>query len=270
MSDTNKRAPEGELTAKKMVPSKEYGLLKVFEWPDGTVIHLNTKKGEENMRIYHSSGTYSEFRTDGTNVNFTSNNNISYQKGGVTITYDHNSDTKGMGQARVSVSHDTHIEVAKNASIVLNGQADVHSTGHLKISAAGDLSLSTGSGSVVIAAERDIEMKAKGGRILMHAEGGAVQITSKAGDIHLETGADIVSVAQGDIKETATGNIKENAQGKITNDAQDDIQLTSEAAIAQKATGDIKLTSDKAVDTFGTLGTKVQHGGAVGVPTTFK
>src|SRR5438270_7811580 len=117
--DTNKRFPEGELTAKKMVPVKEVGLLKVMEWPDGTIIHLNTKKGEENMRIYHSSGNYSEYRTDGTVMHFGSNNGISYSKGGVTITYDNNMDTKGMGHSRLSVSTDTHIEVAKNASIVI-------------------------------------------------------------------------------------------------------------------------------------------------------
>jgi uncharacterized protein (DUF2345 family) len=223
LTDTNKRFPEGELTAKQMVPTQEFGLLKTWEWPDGTIVHLNTKKGEENMRVYHSSGTYSEFRTDGTSVHFTSNNNVSYQKGGVTITYDHNSDTKGMGQSRISVSHDTHIEVAKNASIVVNGQTDLHSTGHLKVSAAGDLSLSTGSGSIVLAAERDIEMKSKGGRILMHAEGGAVQITSKDGDIHSECGGDIVNVAQGDMKSTIQGNITDTAQGKITENAQGDI-----------------------------------------------
>lgn len=235
--DVNKRFPEGELTAKKMVPTEEFGLLKVWNWPDGTIVHLNTKKGEENMRIYHASGTYSEFRTDGTVVNFTSNNNISYQKGGVTITYDHNSDTKGMGQARVSVSHDTHIEVAKNASIVLNGQADVHSTGHLKISAAGDLSLSTGSGSVVIAAERDIEMKSKGGRVLIHAEGGAVQITSKDGDVHTECGGDIVNVAQGDMKSTIQGNITQNAQGDITEKAQGNIIHKPEGNLYSNPTG---------------------------------
>jgi hypothetical protein len=263
MADVNKRFPEGELTAKKMVPTEEFGLLKVIEWPDGTIIHLNTKKGEENMRIYHSSGSYSEFRSDGTNVQFTSNNSISYQKGGVTITYDHNSDTKGMGQARLSVSHDTHIEVAKNASIVMNGQCDLHSTGHLKVSAAGDLSLSTGSGSIVLAAERDIEMKAKGGRVLIHGEGGAVQITSKDGDIHLETGADIVKVAKGDIKATAQGNISDSAQGSITESAQQSVKVESQGA-------DVTINASTKVETYGASeGTKAQKGGAHAPPTTF-
>lgn len=261
MSDTNKRFPEGELTAKKIVPTEEYGLLKVFEWPDGTIIHLNTERGKENMRIYHSSGSYSEFRSDGTNVQFTSNNAVSYQKGGVTITYDHNSDTKGMGHARISVSHDTHIEVAKNASIVMNGQCDLHSTGHLKVSAAGDLSLSTGSGSVVIAAERDIEMKAKGGRVLIHGEGGAVQITSKDGDVHIEAGADVVSVAKSDIKSEAKGNVSTKAKGTITE--------TGKSVKIEASGGDTSIEASGSVKTQGGGGTKIQGGGSSAPATTF-
>lgn len=189
----NKKFPEPELTAKKMVPTKEFGLLKVAEWPDGTVIHLNTKKGEENLRIYHSSGSLSEFRSDGTHVSFTSNNGITYSKGGITVSYDHSGDSKAAGHARISLGHDAHIEVAKNANIVVNGRADVHSTGHLKLSAA-DLQLSTSEGSLVFASARDIEFKADS-RVLMHSKA-VTQITSDA-DVHIESGEDTVIKSAG-------------------------------------------------------------------------
>jgi hypothetical protein len=235
MSSDNKRHPEPELTAKKMIPTQEYGLLKSFEFPDGTVISINTKKGEENMRIYHSSGSYHEFRTDGTHIHFSSNNIVQYQKGGATITWDNNHDIKGDGHARISINHDAHIEVAKNASIAVNGRGDVHSTGHIKLSAA-DIQLSTTEGSICFAAERDIEFFAKGGRILAHSKN-AMQLSTEAGDIHLESAADIIQNAAGDIRPTAQGKLVANSGGNMV--------LTTQQKFKTKASDDLILDSDQ-------------------------
>lgn len=257
MSEDNKRHPEPELTGKKIIPTKEYGLLKSIELPDGTVISINLKKGEENMRVYHSSGSYHEFRTDGTHIHFSSNNIVQYQKGGATITWDNNHDVKGDGHARISINHDAHIEVAKNASIAVNGRGDVHSTGHIKLSAA-DIQLSTTEGSLVFAAERDIEFLAKGGRVLMHSKN-ATQITTDDGDIHLESGADIIENApKGNIAETAQGNISENAQGDILPTAQGKIKSTSPKIVEQ--TDDLRLGDENASRPVSASGTTTSDG----------
>lgn len=253
----NKKHPEPELTAKKMIPTKEFGLLKVMEWPDGTVIHLNTKKGEENMRIYHSSGSYSEHRSDGTSVSFHSNNGITYSKGGITVTYDNSSDTRAEGHARISLGHDAHIEVAKNASIVVNGRSDVHSTGHLKLSVGGDLQLSSAKGSIVLAAKRDVEIRASEGRVMTHSKS-ATQITSDA-DVHIEAKEDVVSKAGGSIYETADGNIAETADGTITEQAKGNIK--------SKSGGKNEILADGNVVTKGAK-TVVQEGGTQMTPTS--
>jgi hypothetical protein len=244
LSDTEKiRHPEPQLTRDKHIPVKEYGLLKVWEWPDGTVIHLNTKKGEETMRIYHSSGSYEEYTGEGNRVSFGSNNHLQYTKGGVTVTFDNSVDQKGSGHTRLSIDHDSHIEVKKNASIAVAGTADVVSIGAVKV-AATDIYIGSTKGSIVLNAARDIEMKA-GSRIFGDA-GASIQLTAK-GDIHSESEADIVNVSGGDTKTTAQGNISENATGDIKNDAK----------------GDIGITAGKAVTTYGPDGTKVQKGGPI-------
>ena len=231
-ADDKIRHPEPELTQKKIVPTDKYGLLKVWEWPDGTVLHLNTEKGKENMRIYHSSGSYSEYRSDGTHVTFTSNNGVTYSKGGVTFSYDNNADTKVAGHMRISVGHDAHIEVAKNASIMAGGSADVHSTGHIKLSAA-DLSLSTTEGSIVFAAARDIELKADKGRVLIHASQ-AIQLTTEQGDIHAEAAGDLIAIANG-------ADIRLNATGKIISSSDGDNEIRPKGKLKVKADGKILI-----------------------------
>lgn len=261
-SDENRRFPEPELSAKKMVPPKEYGLLKAWTWPDGTVISLNTRKGEENLRVHHSSGSYTEIRTNGTVVNFSSNNVLSYQKGGMTLTYDNNADVKGMGHARLSISHDAHIEVAKNASIMVNGMADVHGTGHVKLSAA-DISLSTTEGSICLAAERDVEIKAKSGRILAHSQN-ALQLTTGAGDVHVESGGDVVVVANGkDVKVSAAGSIIESAASDILETAGGKIKEKASGTIVNSADDEIKMTSSTKFTTATNLGTFLEKGNLV-------
>lgn len=243
MSKEKVRWPEPEITRNKHIPTKEYGLLKVFEWPDGTVIHINTRKGEENLRVHHASGSYDEYTSNGVRLNMSSNNSVSYSKGGVTLTYDGNSDTKGPGHARLSLDHDAHIEVKKSASIAVAGTAEVVSVGHVKV-AATDLYLGTTKGSIVLNSARDIEIKAAG-RVLAHADQ-AVQITSKSGDVHVEAGDDTIVKSKGKTEITAGSNVKLEAKGEKN-----------------------EILSGKDVVTYGKTSTKVQKGGAAAPPTTF-
>ena len=141
MSEDNKKLPEPELTRKNIVPLEQYGLLKSMEWPDGTIITLSTEKGKENLRVHHSSGSYFEFTSDGTHVQFNSNNHVEYSKGGVTCTFDNNADGKGAGHMRWNFDHDAHVTFKKNASIVVGSKADIACLGNIKVAAKGNLYL---------------------------------------------------------------------------------------------------------------------------------
>jgi uncharacterized protein (DUF2345 family) len=234
--DQNKKHPEPEITRKKHIPQKEYGLIKIIEFPDGSSWHINTKKGEENFRHYHSSGAYDEITSEGTRISFTANNGVSYAKNGMTITADASSDSKAGGHMRISFDHDSHVEFKKNASIVVGGAADIASLGHLKVAAKGNMYLGTDQGKVVISGGKGIEMNGNDGRIMMEAQG-VIYAHSKGGDIHLEAAKSVVSNAGENIEGTAQQNISENASGNITENAKGDINSEASGNVLLKADG---------------------------------
>lgn len=214
-----KRAPDIQYTKQEYKNNH-----KIMQWPDGTVIVYNPESNNETLTIYHSSGSYHEFRGTGSMVTFASNNHLMYQKGGLTMSVDNNGDIKLMGHTRLNIDGDLHAEVAKNASLVINGMSEVVSRGHLKFAAA-DIELATTQGSIVINAARDVEVKADKGRILQHSSG-VNQVTTDAGDFHVEVAGDILNKAQNiysnaqqSIIEKAT-NINEQASQNIKNTAQ--------------------------------------------------
>lgn len=253
MSEDNKKFPEPELTRKQIVPLKEFGLMKVIEWPDGTIIHINTEKGKENMRIHHSSGTFFEFCSDGTKVNFDSNNSVQYSKGGMTVTYDHSGDQKSAGHMRVNFDHDAHVTFQKNASIVVGAKTSIAGLGELKVAAKGNLYLGSGQGKVVINGGKGVEMKGEKGRVMIEAGAGVLYLHSKQGDVHLQAGQDVVQVsdqdnivqAGGKVSEQAQGNIEENAQGSIKNSSSGTATYDSESKVVVKPGGQqLTPTSD--------------------------
>jgi len=219
MSEDNKKFPEPELTRKQIVPLKEFGLMKVMEWPDGTVIHINTEKGKENMRIHHSSGTFFEFCSDGTQVHFNSNNGVQYSKGGMTVTYDQSGDQKAAGHMRVNFDHDAHVTFQKNASIVVGAKTSIAALGELKVAAKGNLYLGSGQGKVIINGGKGIEMKGESGRVMIEGNG-VVYLHSTKGDVHLQAAQDVVQISDGDNIVEAGGKVSEKADGDITNVAQ--------------------------------------------------
>lgn len=256
--DQNRKHPEPELTRRQHIPLKEYGLLKTFEWPDGTVITINTKKGEENMRIHHSSGVYHEFTSEGTHVAFNSNNKVEYSKGGMTVTYDNNGDTKAAGHMRVNFDHDAHVTFQKNASIVVGHKTSVACLGDMKVAAKGNLYLGSGQGKVVINGGKGIEMKGEQGRVMIEAASGVVYLHSKTGDVHLEAAQDVVmnsgqnntTTAGADVTEQAQNNISENAGSQVNNmagdksvyDASNKVQVGPIAHLVEIKPGGSQLT----------------------------
>lgn len=251
MSDDNKKHPEPELTRKKHVPLKEFGLLKVFEFPDGTVISINTKKGEENCRIYHSSGSYHEFTSDGTSVNFSSNNGVTYGKGGMSVTFDNNTDAKAAGHMRISFDHDAHVEFKKNASLVVGGKTSIASLGELKIAAQGNMYLGTAKGKVVINGGKGVEIKGESGRVMMEAAKGAFYIHAKEGDVHLQAGQDIVQVSDQDNVVQAGGNVTEQAGKNVISLAQSDVGIKGGNNVEVKAGNKAGIDAGSMVDVQG-------------------
>lgn len=263
MSDDNRKHPEPELTRKGHLPLKEFGLLKVVEFPDGTVISINTKKGEENLRVYHSSGSYHEFTSDGSHVNMASNNQINYGKGGVSVTFDNNSDSKAAGHMRIAFDHDAHVEFKKNASMVIGGKADIAALGELKLAAQGNMYLGTAKGKVIISGGKGVEIKGEGGRVMIEATKGVCYIHSKEGDVHLQAGQDIVQVSDQDNLVQAGGKVQEQSKGENITQTEQSIKEDATSTIEMHANGgDISITADGgAIDTYAAEGTKLQHGG---------
>jgi hypothetical protein len=267
MSDQNRKHPEPEVTRKKHVPLKEYGLMKVLEWPDGTQIHINTKAGEENMRIFHSSGTYHEFTSEGTHVNFNSNNAVQYSKGGMTVTMDNNSDGKASGHMRVSFDHDAHVEFKKNASIVVGGKTNIASMGDLKIAGKGNVYLGSGEGKVVINGGKGVEIKGEKGRVMIEAAKGVVYLHSKEGDVHLQAKQDVVQVSEGDNIVQADGKVSEISKGN--NETKADGNLTEESGgdRTSQSGGKTRFDADGKFITKGSL-SQIQEGGQQISPTS--
>jgi len=226
------------------LPKYEYGTQeyknthKHWTWPDGTSIFINPEGESETLSVHHSSGGYFEFRSNGTSVQVSPNNHVMYQKGGLTMSVDNNGDVKMSGHGRINIDTDGHFEVAKNASIAVNGMAEIFSKGHVKFAAA-DISLASTKGSIVLHAARDVEIKASKGRVLSHSAG-AMQLTTDSGDIHMEAGGKIVSKSKSDnvtdsggkitekgteLKSTISGSVLFQADGVITTKgSQTDVQ----------------------------------------------
>jgi uncharacterized protein (DUF2345 family) len=267
MGDEKTKWPEPELTRKKHIPLKEYGLLKVIELPDGTSWHINTKKGEENLRVYHSSGSYDEYNSDGSKISISSNNAVSYAKNGMTITADASSDSKAGGHMRIAFDHDSHVEFRKNASIVVGGKTSLAALGELKIAAKGNLYLGSDA-KIVMNAGKGMEMNAHDGRIEMEASG-VIYAHSKSGDIHLEAaksvksiaGENVFSKAAQDVIEEAAGNITETARADISSSAQGNVTETAQGNVENTASGEVKYKATGKASIKGAV-TKIQEGGS--------
>lgn len=236
-----KKHPEPEHTRKKHIPLKEYGLMKTWEWPDGTIITLNTKKGEECMRIHHSSGVYHEFTSEGTQVSFQSNNSLQYAKNGMTVTMDASSDTKAAGHMRIAFDHDSHVEFKKNASIVVGGHADIASLGHLKMAAKGNIYLGADKGKIVLNGGKGVEIKGEEGRVMIEAAKGVLYLHSKEGDVHTEAKENIIESSGKSNVTIANENITEQAKQSIGYVADENISQHAKGSFYVQADADVEI-----------------------------
>jgi len=213
MATENENTEKVKLVKPKNVSFNEDETQKIWTHPDGTMERIITKEGHETRQYWHSSGSYEENRADGSTIKFYANNITEYAKGSVTITIDNNGDIKIHGHNRINVDTDAHIEVGKHASIVVADMADVYAGGHVKV-AATDIALQSTSGSIVLNAERDIEFRAKGGRISGHSNG-VTTFTTDNGDFHVATKGKIDMNSALDTKIAAGGQANVSSQGTM-------------------------------------------------------
>lgn len=234
-----------ELTSVKYDPTT-----KIYQTPDGRVVVHSVRQDVEGILEFQADGSYKVHSNTGSIVEFAANNHLMYQKGGFTMTVDNNGDIRMAGHGRINIDHDAHIEVAKNASIAVNGMTDIHSTGHVKITAA-DFYFGATKGSIVFNSARDMEFTATKGRMTFHSSGVQTH-TTDSGDFHVNT-AGVLDLNSG--MDTTV-----NAQGNMT--------LDTKQSMTSKSVQDNTVSAKGSVKTFSDQGTKLEGGGAIGPPTT--
>lgn len=158
----------------------KYPFNKVTVTQSGHEFHFDDTPGAERIRIAHRSGTYTEISADGRKVDVTVGNEQKYNRGGVTMTIDHNSDVKIHGHHRFLVGGGSHIEVAGDAGIVVGGDSmsvvagnmstsiagnaymgvkgnmNMNVSGSMNMEVAGDTTMKTGGTHTVVAAKIDM------------------------------------------------------------------------------------------------------------------
>lgn len=225
---------------------------KISQLPDGTIERHITVDGMETRQRFHSSGAYSEWRPDGTSIHHHANNSHEYAKGGTTMSVDQHGDTKIAGHGRINIDTDGHVEFAKNASIAVNGMAEIAAPkGHIKMSAS-EIAMSSTQGSISMNAARDFEMKTTAGRMAIAVQGVMTMQTAQ-GDIHMNAGGsgqfDWTSGGKatmnigGDFDRNTKGNTNDITQGKGTFQSKGAANFSSTGAgTTVAAKGDVNIS----------------------------
>jgi hypothetical protein len=188
---------------------------KITQGPDGTVHRVCTVDGKEVKQEFHSSGSFKEWRSDGSTHTFDAKNGHTYSKGGATTSVDNHGDVKMSGHSRISIDTDGHVEFNKNASIAVNGVCDIACPkGHIKMSAS-EINMSSTQGSISMAAARDFEMKTTKGRFAIATQGVHTTQTG-SGDHHISAGGKMDWTSGSDAKFMVGGDYIKEAKGNAT------------------------------------------------------
>jgi len=134
-------------------PESQYPYNNVWQFPGGVRLVVGDERGKEAIKLFHPSGTYVEFFPDGKLATMTIGENKQYNKGGVTITVDENSDIHIGGHHKMTVAGGTHVEIQGDAGVVIGGKT--------AMAVLGDLGLSV-NGNMYLAAKGSINMNAMG------------------------------------------------------------------------------------------------------------
>lgn len=132
-SNPSKSRPETDET-----PESKYPYNNVIQTPGGIRIVWGDERGKESLKIYHPSGSYMEMFPDGKVSQLVIGENKQYNKGGVTITVDENSDVHISGHQKITVGGGSHVEVQGDAGIVVGGDVAVAGLKNLGLSIKGN------------------------------------------------------------------------------------------------------------------------------------
>lgn len=188
---------------------------KITQSPDGTIHRQITVDGKEVKQEFHSSGSFKEWRSDGSTHTFDAKNGHTYSKGGATTSVDNHGDVKMAGHSRISIDTDGHVEFNKNASIAVNGMAEIAAPkGHIKMSAS-EINMSSTQGSISMSAARDFEMKTTKGRFAIATQGVHTTQTG-SGDHHISAGGKMDWTSGSDAKFTVGGDYIKSAKGNAS------------------------------------------------------
>lgn len=157
----------------KSTYNSKYPYNKPSESWSGHQIQIDDTPGHERIFIRHSSGTFYEISADGKVQQMSVGDSKTYNKAGVTITVDENSDSKTEGHSRTQSGGGIHIEVAGDAGIAVGGDTAIVAMGKANIRAAsaflgvdGDLNVNAGGG-INIKAKGNIKMN--GAKIFLNS-----------------------------------------------------------------------------------------------------
>lgn len=153
MSDGTYSKPSNDRPEMDETPESEYPYNNVWQFPGGMRVVLGDQRGKECMKIYHPSGTYMEMFPDGKLSMMVIGEQKQYNKGGVTITVDENSDVHISGHQKITVGGGSHIEVQGDAGVVVGGDVAMAGLKNMGISTKGNLYLGV---------DGDLNMNVKG------------------------------------------------------------------------------------------------------------
>lgn len=159
----------------------EYPHNQVTVYPSGHEVHFDSTKDNERIRIAHSDGTFWEISKGGKATTVTVGNKEEYNKGGVTITVDHNHDVLISGHQIVRVGGGSHIQVAGDADVSVGGNMTSVVAGNMATAVKGN-SYSATQGDSKINVNGNADMKV-GGSYSMESGGDA---SIKAPTINLD------------------------------------------------------------------------------------
>jgi hypothetical protein len=188
MSDSNR-------ADKTTTPSSKYPDHQVWYTHGGIRFEVGNEAGKETVKMFHPSGSYTEWYPDGKTMQFTVGENKQYNKGGVTVTVDENNDVHIKGHSKIQIGGGAHIEVAGDAGIVCGGTVGVAGLGDIGIRAK----------NIYLGAEGDLNIHVAG----------KTNITS-VGNFGVTTQADASVTASGDASYAAGGETAVNS-GQNTN-----------------------------------------------------
>lgn len=193
---------------KRRVEESSYGAKypynRVMVTESGHEMHWDDTPGKERIRMAHKSGTYYEISAKGRKVEVVVGNDQKYNKGGVTLTIDHNQDVKIHGHNRIVVGGGQHTEVSGDNNTSVGGDNLIVVAGNGKIAIAGNAYIGVG-GSADMNVKGNMKMNVKGDFALQVA--GSASLNS-SGTMSINSSGDVR------IKEPGTADAGTNVQSE--------------------------------------------------------